>query len=240
MRITPFVVAAAILLFVGLDVHAQRRSSGGGSATLAIVVSDPSGAPIGDVHVIVQGPASRDARTERGRIALENLPTGNYRLRFEKAGFVTLERELTARAGAPTDVKVTLTPEPPKPAPPPPPIEPVAQPVDALPVTIDLPTFIEKNFIGRAAGKTSPLACGAGGPALLIQAREPIAEHMHADADEYLYVIAGEGSLRTGKTVEPMKAGVLIMVPRGVLHAIAATGRNPLELLSIQAGAHCG
>jgi uncharacterized RmlC-like cupin family protein len=116
----------------------------------------------------------------------------------------------------------------------------VAQPVDALPVTIDLPTFIEKNFIGRAAGKTSPLACGAGGPALLIQAREPIAEHMHADADEYLYVIAGEGSLRTGKTVEPMKAGVLIMVPRGVLHAIAATGRNPLELLSIQAGAHCG
>jgi mannose-6-phosphate isomerase-like protein (cupin superfamily) len=37
-----------------------------------------------------------------------------------------------------------------------------------------------------------------------------------------------------------MKAGVLIMVPRGVLHAIAATGRNPLELLSIQAGGHCG
>jgi mannose-6-phosphate isomerase-like protein (cupin superfamily) len=231
MRITPFVVAAAILL-VGFEAQAQRRSGGGGSATLAIVVSDPSGAPIGDVHVTVQGPASRDARTERGRIAFENIPTGNYRLRFEKAGFVTLERELTARAGAPTDVKITLTPEPPKAPPPAPPIEPVAQPVDALPVTIDLPTFIEKNFIGRAAGKTSPLACGAGGPALLIQAREPIAEHMH--------VIAGEGSLRTGKTVEPMKAGVLIMVPRGVLHAIATTGRNPLELLSIQAGAHCG
>lgn len=236
MRITPFLVAAAILV-VGLEAHAQRRS--GGSATLAILVSDSSGAPITDVHVIMQGPASRDARTERGRIVFENVPTGTYRLRFEKDGFVTLERELTARAGAPTDVKVTLTPEPPKPAPPPPPIEPVAPPVDALPVAIDLPTFIEKNFIGRAAGKTSPLACSAGGPALLIQAREPIAEHMHADADEYLYVVAGEGSLRAGKAVEPMKAGVLIMVPRGVLHAITVTGRNPLELVSVQAGAHC-
>ncbi len=237
MRITPFVVAAAILL-VGLDVHAQRRS-GGGSATLAIVVSDPAGAPIGDVHVTVQGPASRDAHTERGRIVFENVPTGSYRLRFEKEGFVTLERELTARAGAPTDVKVTLTPEPAAPPPPTPPIQRVAQPVDAVPVAIDLPSFIEKNFIGRAAGRTSPLACGAGGPALLIQAREPIAEHMHEDADEYLYVIAGEGSLHAGKTVEALKAGVLTMVPRRVLHTITAS-RSPLELLSIQAGGHCG
>ena len=48
----------------------QRRSTGG-LATLAILVSDPSGAGIGDVKVTAQGPVNSDARTERGRIVFE-------------------------------------------------------------------------------------------------------------------------------------------------------------------------
>ena len=76
------------------------------------MVSDPSGAGIPDVKVTMQGPANREARTERGRIVFEELPSGTYRLRFDRDGFISLEREVAARGGAPIDVKVTLTPAP--------------------------------------------------------------------------------------------------------------------------------
>ena len=103
-------------------------------------------------------PSNEEARTERGRIVFEDVPAGTYRLRFDREGFISLERELVARPGAPMDVKVTLTPAPPPPPPPeakPAAPEPVAPPSDLAPVAIDLPSFIEKNYVGRAAGKTS-------------------------------------------------------------------------------------
>jgi mannose-6-phosphate isomerase-like protein (cupin superfamily) len=219
----------------------QRRSVG--NAAFAIMVSDPSGAPLGDVKVTMSGPVSRDARTERGRIAFENLPAGSYRLRFDREGFISFEREVIARGGAPIDVKVTLTPEPPPPPPPVPEIPPKPPaPTPALrtePVAIDMTTFIEKNYVGRAAGKTSALACTAGGLATLIQVKDPIIEHAHADADEFLYTIAGEGSVRAAGKDQPLRAGVFMMVPRGVPHIIVAVTRNPLMLLSIRAGEQC-
>jgi mannose-6-phosphate isomerase-like protein (cupin superfamily) len=236
-----FLTILALILAVGQAAmpRPQRRSVG--NATFAIMVTDPSGAPLGDVRVTVTGPVSRDARTERGQIAFENLPTGSYRLRFDREGFLSLEQEVTARAGAPIDVKVTLTPEP---APPPPPVPavPPPPPAPALstePVAIDMPAFIEKNYVGRSAGKTSALACTAGGLATLIQVKDPLIEHTHADADEFLYTIAGEGSVRAAGRDQPLRAGVFMMVPRGVPHIIVAVTRNPLMLLSIRAGEHC-
>ena len=217
----------------------QRRSVG--NAAFAIIVTDLSGAPLGDVRVTMTGPVSREARTERGRIAFENLPTGSYVLRFEREGFFSLEREVVARGGAPIDVKVTLTPEPPPPPPPVPmmPSRPSAPPVIADPVAIDMTTFIEKNYVGRGAGKTSPLACAAGGAATLMQVKDPLVEHTHADADEFLYTIAGEGSVRAAGRDQPLRAGVFMMVPRGVPHIIVAVTRSPLVLLSIKAGEQC-
>src|SRR6186997_1669698 len=90
---------------------AQRRGAGsGGPVTFAVAVTDPSGAPVPDVKVSISGAAARTSRTEGGRIVFEGLPVGVYRIRFEKTGFVTLERELVGRGGKPIDVKVTLTP----------------------------------------------------------------------------------------------------------------------------------
>ena len=60
------------------------------------------------MKVTVSGAASKTARTEGGRIVFEELPAGTYRLRFEKEGYVTYERELAARGSAPIEVKVTL------------------------------------------------------------------------------------------------------------------------------------
>ncbi len=213
-----------------------------GSATLAVQVSDPAGGPIGGVKVTVEGPANRQSTTERGRIAFENLPAGLYRLRFEREGFITLERELTARGSTPIDVKVTLTPAPEPPPPPPAPVPeapPPPPPSDAAPVVIDLSAFIEKNFVGRDAQKISSLSCGSGATATLIQVRKPLAEHSHAEWDEFLYVMGGPGTVNLAGRDQPLTPGVFVMVPRGTPHALAASGRNPLVLLSIRPGDRC-
>ena len=247
MRIARSVILILIVLSVA-TVHAQRRGAGG-NVTLAVLVTDPSGTPLGDVGVHIQGPAtakgqpsfSRETRTERGRIALENLPAGLYRLRFEREGFITLERELNARGAAPIDVKVTLTPAPPPPAPaaPPPAPAPATPAIKADPVIADLPGFLEKNFVGRAPSKTSPLGCSSAGPATLLQLREPLEGAARENVDEYIYVIGGEGTIRIVGTERLLRAGVFVMIPRGVTTTLVPKGRNPLIVLSIKAGETC-
>jgi mannose-6-phosphate isomerase-like protein (cupin superfamily) len=235
---------ACLVAIVSADGHAQRRGStrGGGSVTLAIFVTDPDGKPVPDVMVTLEGPAQRSARTEGGRIALENLPPGNYRLRFERAGFISLERELTARAGAPIDVKVTLNRAPEQPPPPAPrPAEPEKSSVNtnAKLAVFDVPAVFEREYGGKGSEKMTPLACGSEGTATLIQVRESVAQHAHEDADEFLYVIGGEGSAQVAGRSERLKAGVLVFVPRGVVHTLTATGRKPLVLVSTRAGEGC-
>jgi mannose-6-phosphate isomerase-like protein (cupin superfamily) len=235
-----------LALFI-VPVHAQRRGAGttgkatSGAVTFAVVVTDESGAPINDAKITVSGAADRTGRTETGRLAFESLPAGAYRLRFDKDGYISLERELTARGGVPIDVKVTLTAAPP----PPKPVEPVKPPpapehvVDAKPMGLDLPTYIKNNYVGRAAGKASDLSCTTGGAANLLQINDPVRQHTHGDSDEFIYVIAGEGNAQIGSSnAQPMSAGMFLVVPRGTSHAFAATKR-PLVILSILAGDKC-
>jgi len=237
--VPPVVLLMMIAFAVPLDAQRRGAGGGGGSVTFAVAVTDPSGAPVPDVKVTVTGAAERTTRTEGGRIVFEGLPPGAYRFRFEKDGFVTLERELAGRGGAPIDVTVTLSP-----APPPPPPAPVAPPpehvVDAKPVALDMPAFIEKNYVGRAAGKTTPLACSTGGTATLLQINEPVAEHTHADADEFIYVIAGQGTARLGDRQEALGPGVFMLIPRGAAHSFTAGPKKPLVLISTRAGEKCG
>jgi hypothetical protein len=219
-------------------------------------VTDGEGAPLGNVKVSLTTlagtggaapraveAAPREGRTESGRLAFENLPAGNYRLRFDREGFIPLERELTARGGALIDVKVTLTPAPapppPPPAPAPAPEPPPAPALSSDPIVIDMTDFIEKNYLRRGESKTSPLTCTAGGPAVLLQVREGIAEPARPDADEFLYVIAGEGIGRAAGHDQSLHPGTFMMVPRGVPRTLAAAGRTPLVLLSIRAGEKC-
>ena len=227
-----------VFLAGGLSVEAQRRAPR--TATFAILVTDADGAQVPNVLVTVEGPASRTVRTEGGRIALEGLPVGDYRLRFEKEGFITLERELAARAGKPIEVKVTLNrTEAPPPPPSPEPVEPEAPASDAKPVALDLLEVIDKEFIGRGAGKTTPLACGGDGSANLIQINDPVADHSHAEGDEFIYVIAGEGAADVAGVAHKLKAGTLLFVPRGTTHRFSQSGRNPLIVLSVAAGQGC-
>lgn len=232
-------LAMTMVLMAGLE-QTQRRSQTG-PVTFAIFVTDPAGAPIGGVSVSVEGPVKRQATTEAGRIALENLPTGTYHFTFERDGYYVSEKDVTARGRAPIDVKVTMSPRP-RPVPalrPPPPEAPTAT-TPSSPVILDLPSFIEKNYVGRAAGKTLSLACSAGGTSTLIQINQPIAEHAHADADEFIYVIAGDGTAHLGGRDERLRAGFLLVVPRRTPHSFSVNGKSPLVMLSTRAGEKCG
>jgi mannose-6-phosphate isomerase-like protein (cupin superfamily) len=232
-------LAMMMVLAAGFGAQAQRKPQTG-PVSFAIFVSDSSGAPLGGVSVSVSGPAKRQVTTEAGRIALEDLPTGTYHFTCEREGFYRAEKDVTAKGRAPIDVKITMTPRP-KPVPDlrPPPAEPPAQPTSS-PVVLDLPSVIEKNYVGRAAGKTLSLACSAGGSSTLIQINQPLAEHAHADADEFIYVIAGEGTAHFGGRDERLHPGFLLVVPRQTPHSFTVNGRrSPLVMLSTRAGEKC-
>lgn len=241
MRTIPILLLS--LLVWAAPLAAQRGAAArSGNVTFAVLVSDPSDAPISDVKVTLTGAAERTSRTEAGRIVFEELPAGTYTFRFEKDGYVPFEKEVTGRGAKPIDVKVTLTPVPP----PPKPVEPVTPPppaplppADVKPVVLDMPAFIEKNYVGRAAGKTTPLGCSSHGSATLIQINDPIASHAHADADEYIYVIAGQGSAKLGTREESLGPGVYLLIPRGLAHAFTAGPKKPLVMISVRAGDVC-
>ena len=221
---------------------AQPKRAPARTATLAIFVADPAGTPVSNVLVTVEGPASRSTRTEGGRIAIEELPAGRYTVRFEQEGYVTVERDLTATSGKPIEIKVTLKPLPalpPAPAPPAPEPPKTKPTIEAKPAVFDVPGVIEKEFVGRAAGKTTALACGNDGNATLIQLNQPLQSHSHDDADEFIYVVAGEGSASLQGTSQKLKAGTLLFVPRGTPHGLTVSGRNPLIVVSTRAGGGC-
>jgi mannose-6-phosphate isomerase-like protein (cupin superfamily) len=72
-----------------------------------------------------------------------------------------------------------------------------------------------------------------------LQVKEGLSEPARPDADEFLYVIAGEGISRAAGHDQPLRPGTFLMVPRGVARTLAAAGRAPLVLLSIRAGEKC-
>ena len=232
-------LVAAVLLLMALPapVSAQRRG-GGVSVTFVINVSNPAGAPVGEVSVTLSGPASRSARTERGRTVFEGIPAGVYRMRFERTGYIPLERDVTGRGGAPIDVKVTLNPLPGPPPAPVPGLPPL--PVSAKFVVLDMPAYIERNYVGKATERITTMACGQGGGATLVQINVALVDHTHADADEFVYVVAGEGSARMGQRLEPLGPGVFLMIPRGTAHAFAVGSKKPLVFVSTRAGDRCG
>ena len=105
------------------------------------------------------------------------------------------------------------------------------------PQVIDIPGFIEKNFVGSAPSLRSEIACTASSTASLLQLREPLADHAHQDADEML--LAGDGTHRIGEKEARLVAGTLVTGPRGTSHSIARTGTRPIIVISMLSDAPC-
>lgn len=70
---------------------------------------------------------------------------------------------------------------------------------------------------------------------LLIWIKDEVKPHLHASHSEHAYILEGSGSmLLDGKTIE-VKAGDLIFIPQGIVHAVKVTSTIPMKVLSIQA-----
>jgi mannose-6-phosphate isomerase-like protein (cupin superfamily) len=212
------------------------------TTSVRVTVRDPKGDNLDGVHLILSGGAEGEYSTAgAGTAVLTNVKDGLYRVRLEHDGFITLEREFSVRAATPlTAVDIVMTPAPPPPPPPPPPPARVPAVVPSgPPVSVNIPDFLDRNFIGRDPIKESILACKPAEIVRLLQLRDNMAEHVHDRVDEVLYVVAGEGAVRIGDQVMTMKPGSLAVVPLGTAHAVERRGKNPLILLSTLSGATC-
>jgi mannose-6-phosphate isomerase-like protein (cupin superfamily) len=223
---------------------AQARATAKPSA-LTVQVTDTTGAPLAEAAVTATGTSSREGVTgPDGSVRLTNMRAGAYRVRVSREGSITLERDMTLRAGeSPTiDFALSAAPPPPKPPPAPVPAAPVAPTLGPPPdpKVTPVPIFLEKNFIGGREGrKDSVLGCTTTGGATLHQLRDSWAAHTHDNAEEWLYVVAGEGVLRIGASDQKVQAGTFSLVPHTVSHALIPQGRNPLIVISVLSGAPC-
>jgi hypothetical protein len=228
----------------------RPRPSGGATTTALLFITDGAGRAIEGVTVTVMGPVDREVQSPAsGATRVEGLRGGTYRMRFSHEKFILFEKELTWRAGtAQPELAITLNPAPTPPPPPPPapakaePVRPAepALPPPSAPKTVSLPDFIEKNFItGREPQKENLIGCSGVGQALLWQIREPWNGRQHASADGMVYVVGGEGRLRLGEKEFTVSAGAFAVVPRGTSYNLSRSGRNPLIILAVLAGAPC-
>jgi mannose-6-phosphate isomerase-like protein (cupin superfamily) len=213
------------------------------TTSVRIAVKDREGASLSDVHLVLSGAGTGEFTTgAAGTAVLPIVTDGVYRVRCEREGFLTLEREFTVRGGAWNPIDIVLNPAPP-PAPviraPEPAPAPAAVPASGPPVTLSIPEFLDRNFIGREPIKESVIACKPLETVRLLQMREPVARHVHDRLDEIIYVVAGEGTIRIGEDATPLRAGSLVVVPNGSGHSFERQGKNPLIVVSTLSGSAC-
>jgi mannose-6-phosphate isomerase-like protein (cupin superfamily) len=224
---------------------APRPRPATATATLTVNITDGGGLPLQGVEVHATGPLDREGTSlASGLVRFLNLRGGDYRLRFAHPKFVLLERDVTMRPGASQAIDVTLSaaPDAPEPvtAPVPAPAPTAANAPAGEPRTVAVVDFVERNFIGgRDAIKEDSLGCTASAKTTLVQVRDPLPERALPDADETIYVVAGEGTLRLGNRDVSLSATTLSVIPRGTVRGITRKGRRPLIFVSVLSGPPC-
>jgi quercetin dioxygenase-like cupin family protein len=230
------------------------------TSTLVFVhVRDASGHPLAGVSVLLDGLSSGEFATDgEGVVRIQAMRDGGYHLKFERQGYTTQERDLTLRRGQPDVIDVALAdalpaepraPPPPAQTPPGPPARTppssastpaAAPPPSGEQKTVSIPTFLDRNLIGPEPLKESVLGCNAAATTRLLQVRGTLAEHVHENADETLYVVAGEGVLvNSNHAAASVSPGSLSVIPRGSPHSLERRAKNPLIVLSILSGVPC-
>jgi mannose-6-phosphate isomerase-like protein (cupin superfamily) len=223
--------------------QSTRKPAPPPAATLELKVTDRKGAPIAGAEVTVEGPSAREGTSDaNGSIVFRNMTAGAYRSRVQRNGFITLEKEATIRAGAPFLVEVALSPAPPPPLAAKP--QPAAEPPPALAAGLARALAIDDALLrarlpGREPVERLSVGCSGATASEVLRLRDGLESHTHTDADEVLYLVAGEGTLTLGSQDVKVGPGWYSLVPRGVAHALVRSGRNPIVLLSVVSGQPC-
>ena len=60
-------------------------------------------------------------------------------------------------------------------------------------------------------------------------------DNRHRGSDQWLFVLSGSGrAILNGRSTR-LRAGTLLLIPRGTIHEIRNTGRSPLKTLNFYA-----
>ena len=226
-----------------------RAPAAPATVVLTVTVTDSTGSPLADVRVSAIGPVDREGvTTAMGQLRMLGIRAGTYRLRFEKDGFHTFEKEVTWRAGTPApSAEATLTPAPPPPPPPEPP-KPEPTPTPEVPdypagkpANLSIPDYIERNHIStKEPQKENLIGCSGGAQTWLWQVREPWQNRSHESAELLLYVVGGEGAVTLAGREVQVEAGTYFLIPRGTTYGLAKRGRAAaLYLLATLSGPPC-
>ena len=226
---------------------APRRPAPAGPTTVDLRVTDRSGKPAPFAHVIAEGPSSRDGVADAaGLITFRSLTAGTYRVRAEAEGFIALEKEVTVRGAMPAvEFALSAAPSAPRPesappaptAPAPVALAPVVRPGE--PRIVSLLDVAENSLGGKDAVRTVPVGCSGVSRSQLLVVRDTLAGDARPDADDMLYVIAGEASITLAGKTQNITSGWFSIVPRGTSRTVVRRGKNPLILLSMVSGPSC-
>ena len=219
------------------DTHAEAACADAGRAdpapqtaaatarpgSLALTVTSEKGVLLSDAIVGVHGAVDRGGTTGvDGVVTLQNLPAGTYRCRVTRDGFVMLDKEVTIRAGARTAAEGVLWAAPtPSPSPTPTPSpSPQATPASAPAGPVGTPRALSIAELGDQMLRDSqptterPIGCSGVTSTKLIATRENIALHRNPNADEVLYLLAGDATLTLAGNDQSVSAGWVSLVPR--------------------------
>lgn len=81
--------------------------------------------------------------------------------------------------------------------------------------------------------KVVPLFRNARSSNILVQVRDREPLHRHVDSDITVFLLRGAGEMRLGRETRPVKAGDVIHIERGVIHAYINRGAEPAAALVV-------
>ena len=65
-----------------------------------------------------------------------------------------------------------------------------------------------------------------------------IGEEIHADNDQVLYLVSGQGRVILDGKDKPFKEGDLVLVPAGTKHNFITTGSEPMKIITTYSPPH--
>ena len=69
----------------------------------------------------------------------------------------------------------------------------------------------------------------------VIFVKKEVKAHKHVSHSEHVYILDGEGEMRTGDKKITVKKGDMVFIPKGTIHSLTVTSKTQMKVLSVQA-----